>query len=139
MKGKIVMLNDFGFLSIRAYTADGALPVMGATVRIQGAEEENRFISRSLVTDEDGMTETVRLPAPSTGFSMKPSPAEAPYALYDIEITADGYYTKKIYGLSVFAGTTSIQLVNMIPESDDALGNSPSGSIDATIPENENL
>lgn len=133
------MLDDFGVLSVRTYTAGGALPVEGAVVRIEGAEELNSDFSRSLVTDEDGKTEDIILPAPRRSLSMSPSPTETPYAVYDIEITANGYYTKKIYGLTVFSGINSVQLVNMIPESSDSIGDYPRGNINATIPENENL
>ena len=130
------MLNDFGTLSVRAYTAGGALPVKGATVRIMGAGEENRHISYSLITDVDGVTERVRLPAPSASLSQSPNPKESPYSVYDIEISAPGFFRKKIYNVAVFAGTNSSQLVNMIPTSPDSIGDYPRGSINTIIPNN---
>ena len=45
------MLNSYGQLEIRATKANGALPVKDAIVRIKGAEEENRFIVYSVLTD----------------------------------------------------------------------------------------
>ncbi len=133
------MLNSYGSLRIRTYTAGGALPVVGALVRIRGAEEENRFIMHTLLTDRDGLTEKVILPAPSVGYSLSPSPEESPYSIYDVEISADGYYTKRIDGMSVFSGIDSVQLVNMIPSSAAPIESYPRGNVNATIPENPDL
>ena len=133
------MLNSNGRLRIRAYTAGGALPISGATVRIKGAEEDNRLVAYTLVTDRDGLTQEITLPAPSVEYSLSPDPAEQPYAVYDLEITAPGYYTKRISGLTVFSGVNSIQLINMIPDSGSNINEYPRGNINTIIPENQNL
>lgn len=133
------MLNSNGTLRVRAYTAGGALPVEGAVIRVTGASEDNRLVAYSTITDRDGLGELFTLPAPDVNYSLSPSPAEAPYALYDLEITADGYYTKTIRGISVFSGVNSIQLVNMIPGSGRMVEDYPRGSINYIIPENTNL
>ena len=109
------MLNSEGKLRIRAYTAGGALPISGARVEISGAEEGNRSVKYVLTTDRDGITDEIPLPAPSTSYSMAPYPNESPYALYDIEISKEGYLTKTIRRLPVFAGIESFQGINMIP------------------------
>ena len=133
------MLKSEGSLTVRTYTAGGALPVSGALVRIQGAEEGNRFVSYTLITDRDGLTDRVILPAPSVDYSLSPGPAEAPYAVYDIEISAEGYYTKIIKGLTVFSGIDSVQLVNLIPSTASPIMDYPRGNINASIPENQDL
>ena len=132
------MLDSEGTLRVRAYTAGGALPIADAVVRIKGAEEGNRLIAYSLITDRDGTTEAVKLPAPSLSYSLSPSPAEAPFAVYDIEISKEGYYSKVINGVNVFSGVNSVQLANMIPTSSGA-GDYPRGNINATIPGNNSL
>ena len=109
------MLNDYGWLTVRAQTG-GAYPVEGALVRIRGAEEENSEIVYSLLTDRDGITDKIRLPAPSAGLSMYPEAKELPYSIYDIEIDSEGYIPKRIYGLTVFPGVSAIQIVDLIPE-----------------------
>ena len=126
------MLEDFGNFRARAYTA-GALPVEGASVRILGAEEANRGVAYSLITDLDGLTETVRLPAPSREYSMSPDPTEAPYSLYDLEISKDGYFPKRIYGVMIFAGVSSLQEINMIPSSDNFPSDYPRGNVNAVV------
>ena len=130
------MLNSEGKLRIRAYTAGGARPVENALVKIRGAEEDNRLVAYTLVTDFDGLTPEVRLPAPSLEYSLSPDPLEAPYSVYDVEISAPGYYTKRISGLTVFPGVNSIQLVNMIPYSGEGYEDYPRGNINMVIPDN---
>ncbi|MBE6532641.1 MAG: hypothetical protein E7676_03920 [Ruminococcaceae bacterium] len=132
------MLDSVGTLIVRAYTAGGALPISGAVVRIKGAEEANRLVSYSLITDRNGITEAISLPAPSLSYSLSPSPAESPFALYDVEVSADGYYSKRINGVSVFSGINSVQLANMIPSSSGA-EDYPRGNVNAQIPENDSL
>lgn len=133
------MPESSGTLRIRAYTAGGALPVKGATVRITGAGEDNSLVTYSLVTDRDGQTEVVALPAPSVDYSLSPDPAELPYSVYDIVITAPGYLTKRINGLTVFSGVNSVQLINMIPGSGEVPEDYPRGNVNSVIPESDLL
>lgn len=133
------MLNSQGTLRVRAYTAGGALPVKDALVRVRGASEDNRFVSFTSVTDRDGLSELIELPAPQRELSLAPSPEELPYALYDLEISADGFYTKQIRGLTVFSGINSIQLIAMIPGTGNMIEDYPRGSINYIIPENRDL
>jgi hypothetical protein len=133
------MPNSSGTLRVRAYAAQGALPVQGAVVRVMGSGEDNRLVAFSSVTDRDGLSELFTLPAPSVDLSLTPDPANLPYSLYDLEISANGYYTKKIKGITVFSGINSIQLVNMIPGSGNMVEDYPRGSINYIIPENTDL
>lgn len=109
-----------GTLTVKAIIADGALPVENALINIRGADEENRFIEYSFLTDEDGLTKTVSLPTPGVEYSLAPNPTEIPYASYDITALADGYYPISIIGASVFANTHSLQVINMIPVSENS-------------------
>ena len=133
------MLDSSGTMTVRAYTAGGALPVEGAVVRITGASEDNRLVAYSVLTDRDGLTEKITLPAPSVNYSLSPDPAELPYALYDVEISAPGYYTKRINGIGVFSGVNSMQLINMIPGSGRVSEDYPRGSQNVIIPPYTNL
>ena len=133
------MLDDFGTLTVRATTAGGALPVPGVVVRILGAEEDNRFVTYSLITDEDGITQGIKLPTPKKSFSMSPSAPEAPYSIYNIELTAPGYFNKIINGVSVFSGIDSVLPVAMIPVSQTDIKDYPRDNLFATVTQNENL
>ena len=104
-----------GSLTVKAIIAEGALPVENVLINIRGADEENRFVEYSFLTDKDGLTESVVLPTPAVQYSLSPSPTEIPYASYDITAIADGYYPISIVGAAVFANTHSLQVINMIP------------------------
>ena len=133
------MPNSSGTLRVRTYTAGGALPVADAVVRVIGASEDVRLVSYSSLTDRDGLSDLFTLPTPDVRYSMSPNPAEQPYSLYDIEVTADGYFTKRINGVSLFSGINSIQLVNMTPGSGSIVEEYPRGSVNYIIPQNTDL
>lgn len=129
-----------GTLYIRAFTAGGALPVEGVLVRIKGANEENRLVEYSLLTDRNGLTDRISLPAPAKGYSLTSGSAEAPYAIYDVEIFGGGFYRKRFFNVTVFADTDSFQPVAMIPLSSAREENVyPEGSLNVVIEENKYL
>ena len=132
--------DGMGTLTVRAYTAGGAFPVSGALVRIKAANTENNVAERSAVTDLDGMARRISLPAPSRSFSEAPGSLEIPYASYNIEISADGYYAKQIMNVAVFDGVDAMLPVNMIPFIPYSEGGRyPQGNINSVVGENENL
>ena len=131
--------NESGTLAIRTYTAGGALPIAGSVVRIRGSNEANRFVEYTLITDNDGITKIIALPSPGKAYSMAPGAQEAPYASYDVEVSADGYYTKRISDVAIFSGIDSIVPISMIPLPVRGGVSYPIGNLDATVIENENL
>ncbi len=133
------MPESSGTLRVRTYTGGGALPVEGAVVRVMGVSEDTRLVAYSSLTDQDGQSDIFTLPTPEVGYSLSPNPAELPYSLYDIEVSAAGYFTKRIKGVSLFSGINSIQLVNMTPGTGIIIEEYPRGSINYIIPENNDL
>ena len=132
--------NNFGTFQARAYTASGALPVPRAVVKITGADETNGDIQYSLVTDLDGLTDQIRLPTAEKNYSLEPDSREAPYSIYDIQITKNGYYTKTIHSIPIFEGTLAVLPIEMIPLSYTENGDIRNiENLNATVYENENL
>ena len=68
--------DESGTLVVRAFTAGGALPLEGTRIKITGALEENRFYETNLITDVDGLTAKVVLPAPNRSYSLAPGAPE---------------------------------------------------------------
>ena len=133
-------LDSYGSLQVRTYTASGALPIVGAIVRIKGAEEANSYIQYSVLTNNDGLTPLISLPTPSKEFSLSPTPGEAPYSVYDVEISAEGYYTKQIRNVPVFSGIKAILPIEMIPLTYGEDGSiNPQNNLNSTIYENDKL
>ena len=129
-----MLYTEYGTLAVSA-EGGGAIPIPDATVRIRGADEENRFTEYSLVTDRDGITDRVSLPAPPRSLSLAPGAPEKPYASYDVEIIKEGFYTTRILGAAIFAGIDADIPVVMLPlgVGDDG------GVITLTVTENERL
>lgn len=132
--------TESGKLTVRTYTASGALPVVGSVIHITGVDENNRYINYSIITDVDGVSVIGALPAPDRAYSLSPGSAEVPYAVYDIEASADGYYSKKIKDVAIFSGEDAVLPINMIPISLNNGGSMyPIGTLDTLVSENEML
>ena len=108
--------NRRGMLQFRAYTARGALPVMGARIIVSKYIGGKKHVFYSLTTNDSGLTQVSSLPAPPKELSETPDSPIQPYALYDAEITAPGYNEVVIRDLPVFEGVLSVQRVPLVPE-----------------------
>lgn len=133
--------TDYGRLSVKATIGGGALPVKNAHVHIYGVSENNRGIEYSVITDVDGVTEWINLPAPPVALSLGPHPNESAYSLYNMDISADGYYTKRFFDIPVFDGISTVQNVSMIPKSNVYAGgvDYPRDNLNVLIFENQRL
>jgi len=95
--------------------ADEAIPIPDSTVRIRGVDKSGEILLRTVFTDSDGVTSVVELPAPSPELSLDPSFNGAVSGLYDVTVVKEGYYSKVIRDVEVFADRLSILSVSMIP------------------------
>ena len=107
-----------GYLVVRVNTASGAIPVSGATVAIRsGVSGENGnkgAVLQILRTNSDGKTPRIPLPAPPRENSTHPG-SMVPYAPYQIDVVADGFYRQYFTGVPIYDGITSIQTATLIP------------------------
>ena len=102
----------FGTLLFQVTGGQGAFPVAGATITITKALDDRLGLSITVVTDENGKTEPISLPAPSRALSQAPNGGVV-YAAYQAEVSAPNYVTMEIRDLPVFDGITTIQPVNL--------------------------
>ena len=107
-----------GFLRVRVTTVGESLPLENAIVIIsdysEGGEGEVLYTLR---TDSGGLTQTASLPAPPASMSQQPGSVQ-PYALYNVTVLADGYYTVENIGVMVFDRVVAVQPVNLVPLSE---------------------
>ncbi len=115
-------LDDFlranprqGTLRFRTYTARNALPVEGARVLVTKVIGGSRHTFYDLLTDSSGQTQVLEMPAPSGELSQSPTVSVQPYALYDADITAEGYIPVSVRSLPVFEGILSVQRIALVP------------------------
>ncbi len=101
-----------GYLIIQVRTADGAVPLSGAEIRI--LDEEGNTI-RELTTDESGGTEAVSLETVDKSFSLSPDYTGTPYTAYDVLVRASGLDSLYISEIPIYEGETAIQPAPLVP------------------------
>lgn len=104
--------GSYGGLVVEVKTARGALPVEGARVEI-GSEGG---VSRILYTDRSGRTERISLSAPAKSLSLTPGIPNS-FSTYTVSVSKSGFHPFVSKSVPVFSGITSIQPVELIPES----------------------
>lgn len=126
---------NIGFLITNVRTANGALPVEGATVNIFNSSAlsadgsnippSDTDVIYSMRTNESGITEKVALATKSKELSTEPGNIR-PFLSYNIAVSADGFYDTEFINVPIFPGITSIQTVDLMPVSE--FGTAPNGS-----------
>lgn len=115
MNQSISQSNENGYLTVRVSTASGAIPIEAAAVNIRGGDIEDSSIIYALSTNSDGLTPTVSLPAPPRTASEEPQNSIPPYAVYNIDVFAEGYSPAFFHNVPVFSGINSVQPVILLP------------------------
>lgn len=105
--------TDSGFLQVSVVAGDTMKPLQDASVSISYSGEPETDIEQ-LVTDSDGQTDAVELAAPPVEYSMEPGDVQ-PYAEYSVTVTASGYESFNVSGISLFADTTALQGIRLVP------------------------
>ncbi len=132
--------NSNGYFKAKAFVASEAFPVSGAVVRIYEGGESISGADFSLRTDYDGITPTISLPAPAKAYSQYPNSPEQSYAVYNVEATAPGFYSKKLTDVAVFSGVLTILPLEMVPDAGISRDVNPPYSTNfSMITENEEL
>ena len=101
-----------GYLVIQARTADGAVPLGGAEIRILDPQGSSVY---ELTTDESGETQTVSLETVDRSLSLDPDYAGTPYTAYDVLVRAAGFNSLYISGVPIYEEETAIQPAELIP------------------------
>lgn len=107
--------NSIGYVKVNVRTGDSSAPVKGAVISISGTLSGNRILMGTAVTDESGTADVFKVPVPDVVYSQSPDSKVRPYALYDISVTADGFFNTRSVDVPVFPGIISVQTFEMIP------------------------
>ena len=107
-------MENFGTLTVYAYTSDARLPVEGAEVAILESLEPGAAVLSAARTDRSGYITPVRIPSPA--FSQSQTPGNGtPFATVAIRITHPDYEEEEISGVQVFPNTVTVQSFRLIP------------------------
>lgn len=110
--GQTPPLDDMGTLRIETYTANRAIPIGDAVIRVKN-EETNRLVA-VFVTDSSGNTQSFTLPTPDRALSETPD-AVHPFVNYLVDINAEGFTPQTNLPVQMFGGTESVLPANLIP------------------------
>ena len=100
-----------GFLEVITSTGGGTLPVPNARITVFNGEN----ILYELVTDENGIAETVPLEAPAVELTLDPEYMGIPYSVVDVKAEAEGFTTMIIHDVEILDTETSILPIDMPP------------------------
>ncbi len=107
--------TSVGYILVNVRTGEESDPVAGAVVNITAIHNGNRLNIASGTTDESGRTQRFEVPVPKIEYSLSPGSAVQPYSLFDVSVTAKGFFNARSVDVPVFEGITSLQNFSMIP------------------------
>lgn len=104
-----------GYILVNTRTGENSSPVENALIMITAISDGKREMIASGLTDESGISPKFAVPAPDLEHSQSPDSVKRPYSLYDISVTAKGFFNARSVDVPVFSGITSVQTFGMIP------------------------
>ena len=104
-----------GYIQVRAYTSTAQFPLKDVAITITAAD--GTAIAMAL-TDRSGRIRPIAVPVPDLSESQSPDPAERPYTVLNLYARKKGYEQVESENLQVFADTTTLQNLEMIPLSE---------------------
>ncbi len=121
-------INDFlaaneesGTLKVEAFVSDRAFGVPNARVMVFLELPSGNVAVFDGLTDIDGVTDTIRLPAPPKSISQSPQSAQnprLPYSVYSVYVEHP-YYVRAVFtNVPVFSGVDSVQPVRMLAKAE---------------------
>lgn len=112
-----VQNGETGLLSAAVTAVAGIYPVSGARVTVFTGSPENMTVLESDITDNSGKTRQFRLSAPARELSMSAEATAAPYTLYNLLVSADGFLDNIHLNIPIFSGVVSVQKSDLLPKS----------------------
>lgn len=109
------MGDSVGFILVNVRTGHETTPIVGATVVVTAVNDGKRLLIASGKTDISGTVKSFEAPAPNKAYSQYPNSKVRPYSLFDVSVSAKGFFNARSVDIPVFAGETSIQNFNMLP------------------------
>lgn len=101
-----------GYIQVRAYTSTAQFPLKDVAISITAADGTALAMG---LTDRSGKIQPIAIPVPDLSESQSPDPSERPYAVVNLYARKKGYEQVESENLQVFAQTTTLQNLEMIP------------------------
>ena len=108
-------MSATGYIQVRAYASAAQYPLKNVAIVITATD--GTAVAMRL-TDQSGKIAPIPISVPPLAESQSPDPAERPYAVVNLYAHLAGYEQTEAENLQVFAGTTTVQNLEMIPLSE---------------------
>lgn len=109
--------NESGTLRVETFAGDRSFGVGSARVMVFVELPSGNVAVFDGLTDNDGITQSIRLPAPPRELSQSPQTgnnARLPYSVYSVYVEHPAYVRSVFTNVPVFSGVESIQPVRML-------------------------
>ena len=104
-----------GYIQVRAYTSTAQIPPKDGAITVTASD--GTAIAMRL-TNRNGQINPIEVPVPDKSESQEPEPGEKPFTSVNLYARLKGYEQVESENLQVFADTTTIQNLEMIPLSE---------------------
>lgn len=105
-------MSSTGYIQVRAFTGIAQFPLQNVAIAVTATD--GTAIAMGL-TDRSGRITPISIPVPDPAESQSPDPPERPYAVVNLYAHKQGYEQIEAENLQVFANTTTLQNLEMIP------------------------
>ena len=105
-------MSATGYIQVRAYTGRAGYPLKDVAVTVTATDGTAIAVR---LTDRSGLISPIPIPVPDKQDSLRPDPPEIPFASVNLYARLRGYEQVEAENLQVFADTTTVQNLEMIP------------------------
>lgn len=105
-------MSATGYIQVRAYTGRAGYPLKDVAVTVTSTD--GTAIAMAL-TDQNGRINPISIPVPDKQDSLQPDPPEQPFAAVNLYARLRGYEQVEAENLQVFADTTTVQNLELVP------------------------
>lgn len=111
-----------GHLKVRAYAANGAIPISGLKVVVSTNVDDNIIIFYEGVTDDSGLINKINLPAPKLSTNDLTVPKKTEYTITATYLPDN---IELIFKVNIYEDICVIQNINIVPKTleGDFVGN----------------
>ena len=112
MKG-VSILSATGYIQVRAFTSYAEIPLQDVAVSV--TDTSGGAIALRLTNRNGNLDEPISIDVPDRSASQSPDSGVIPFAVVNLYARLPDYEAIEIEKLQIFAGTTTLQNLEMIP------------------------
>ncbi len=101
-----------GYIQVRAYSSYAQIPLKDVAVAITTSDGTAIFMG---LTDRNGKTGSIAVPVPDRSESQSPGSEQPPFTTVTVHAKLQGYEQIRADNVQLFAGTVTLQKLEMIP------------------------